>query len=93
MHSEMASYDIATRALVVTLKALGKSDHEVTYLTGVPKQMITTLFARAIRRGFDYNERPMKLLDGHLEDRPQSVRPPKQEEASERAVDAVSYAP
>ena len=71
--------DLATRALIVTLKA-GIGDKpmktaDISYITRVPKRTIQSIYARAIERGFDPAERPVKLLNRHLEDAPRSGRP------------------
>jgi transposase len=87
----MAPYDIATRALVVTLKAAGKPNNEITGLTGISKRTINSIYARAIERGFDLGQRPLKLADKYLEDSHQSSRPSKQHEVSEKVVTAIRY--
>ncbi|KAM3448373.1 hypothetical protein MY3296_007857 [Beauveria thailandica] len=72
--------DIATRALVVTLKApcCGKTSTEVAGLTGIPSRQVDRIYARAIERGFDPNLRPIVIKDAHLEDAPRSGQPSKQ---------------
>ncbi|KAH6973228.1 hypothetical protein EDB80DRAFT_743244 [Ilyonectria destructans] len=50
--------DIATRALVVTLKAPGgatKTSLEISALTGLAVRTINSIYARAIQRGFEPN--------------------------------------
>lgn len=85
----MAPHSIATRALILTLKATGKSNEEITGLTGIQKRTINSIFARAIERGFDPCRRPMKLEDSYLEDGYRSGRPSKQQAVSQRVVDSV----
>ena len=85
----MAPHNISTRALVITLKATGKSNDEITGLTGISKRTINSIFARAIERGFDPCQRPLKLLDKYLEDSHRSGRPSKLDEASQRVVNSV----
>ncbi|KAH6873658.1 hypothetical protein B0T10DRAFT_499738 [Thelonectria olida] len=49
-------YDIATRALVITLKAPageGKTTTEVQAMTGIPIRTINSIYRRAIQRGFN----------------------------------------
>jgi transposase len=85
----MAPYDISTRALVISLKATGKSNEEITFLTGIKKRTINDLFARAIKRGFDSCQRPIKIQDKYLEDASRSSRPSKQGEFLEKVVNSV----
>lgn len=85
----MPVFDIATRALIVAYKADGKSNNEITGLTGVGKSTINSIYTRAIKRGFDPAERPIKLLNKYLEDAPRSGRPSQQQQAFEKVVDLV----
>ncbi|KAF4339552.1 hypothetical protein FBEOM_6546 [Fusarium beomiforme] len=65
--------DIATRAMVVALMAPtggAKTTVEIHALTGLPIQTIRNIYARAIRRGFEPNERPVRLINAWLEDTP-----------------------
>ncbi|KAJ0128361.1 Uncharacterized protein HZ326_28544 [Fusarium oxysporum f. sp. albedinis] len=67
--------DIAPRALVVTLKALsggGKTTAEIHDLTGISIRTINQIYARAIR-GFEPNERQLRLVNKWLEDAPRSL--------------------
>jgi transposase len=82
--------DIATRALIVTLKA-GLNNKlmttkEILYLTGIPKSTINQIYARAIERGFDSAERPIKLLNKYLEDAPRSGRSLKNTEENQQII-------
>ena len=47
--------DIATRALVVSLKSpcYGKSTAEVVAFTGLPKSTVNKIYAQAVSRGFN----------------------------------------
>ncbi|KAJ3495529.1 hypothetical protein NLG97_g3332 [Lecanicillium saksenae] len=77
----MVNTDIATRALIVTLKAYGeKSSPEIGVLTGVTRHTVNRLFAKAKERGFDPDVRPITLKNEHLEDAPRPGRPLKQTE-------------
>ncbi|KAL5610411.1 hypothetical protein FOBRF1_006528 [Fusarium oxysporum] len=86
--------DIATRALAVTLKApsgAAKTTIEIHALTGIAVRTINSIYARAIARGFEPNERPLRLRNEYLEDAPRSGRPRKQtEEAKDLIVAKVS---
>jgi hypothetical protein len=48
-----------------------------------------TIYARAIKRGFDPALRPIKLENKHVEDASQSGRPSKQQEAFKKVVSLV----
>jgi transposase len=49
----MVVFDLATRALIIAYKADGKTNQEITEMTGVEKRTINSIYARAIERGFD----------------------------------------
>ncbi|KAL6352059.1 hypothetical protein LRP88_14872 [Fusarium phalaenopsidis] len=80
--------DIATRALVVSLKSPcgGKTTAEVIEITGLSKSTINDIYARAIARGFDPNHRPLIIRNSFLEDAPRPGRPTKQTEEAKKAV-------
>ncbi|KAM6535506.1 hypothetical protein FALCPG4_005064 [Fusarium falciforme] len=80
--------DIATRALVVALKApcSGKTTEEVAAIAGLSTRQVNRIYARAIDRGFDPNLRPLVLRDEHLRDAPRSGRPTKQTEEAKNEV-------
>jgi transposase len=82
------NHDIATRALVVTLKSVaGKSNSEVCYLTGLPESTVRSIYAKAIKRGFEYNaSQPVTICNAHLEDAPRSGRPAKETEAVRQSI-------
>lgn len=46
-------YDNSTCAAVVVLKAIGKLNYKITGLTRVKKRTINSIYARAIKRGFN----------------------------------------
>ena len=68
----MALYDLATRALVVTLKSPpgGKSTEQIAKLTGLPKRTINSIYARAIQRGFNPNASILTIRNEHIKDAP-----------------------
>ena len=72
--------DLSTRALIVGLKSpsVGKKTSEIARITGVPARTINSIYARAIKRGFEPNELPLDLQPFYLEDAPRSGRPSKQ---------------
>ncbi|RKK19273.1 hypothetical protein BFJ66_g17761 [Fusarium oxysporum f. sp. cepae] len=81
--------DIATRALVVTLKAPSggaKTTAEISALTGLAVRTINSIYARAIHRGFEPNETPLRLINEWLEDAPRSGRPTKRTEETKDLI-------
>lgn len=86
--------DIAMRALVVTLKSPaggGKTTAEIHGITGLPIRTINSIYAKAIKRGFEPNEVPLHLINEYLEDAPRSGRPTKQTaEAKDLVIAQVS---
>lgn len=74
----MAPIQQATRAQIVTLKAVGKTNLEVHAITGIKEHMIRSIYSTAILRGFDPAERPVVILNKHVEDGPRPGRPSKQ---------------
>jgi transposase len=85
----MPVFDLVTRALIVAYKADGKTNHDITGLTGAEKRTINSIYARAIERGFDPAARPIKLENKYIEDAPRSGRPSKQQQAFEKVVSLV----
>ena len=70
--------NISTRATVVALKALGNmTSANIAAQTGISLRQVHRIYARAIERGFDPNERPFVLKDEWLEDSPRSGCPTK----------------
>ncbi|KAG6221158.1 hypothetical protein E4U26_006148 [Claviceps purpurea] len=70
--------DIATRTSVLTLKAYGISTKEVASITGISVRTVNKIFANAVSRGFNPEDRPMKINNRFVEDAPKSGRPKKQ---------------
>jgi transposase len=85
----MVVFDLATRALIIAYKADGKTNQEITGMTGAEKRTINSIYARAIERGFDPAVRPLKLENKHVEDAPRTGRPSKQQQAFEKVVNLV----
>ena len=87
-----ANTDIATRVLVVSLKApcSSKTTAEVSAITGLSSRQVNRIYARAIKRGFNPNQRPLSLRDKYLQDAPRSGRPLKRTtEAQESVISKV----
>ncbi|KAL6402750.1 hypothetical protein AUP68_14086 [Ilyonectria robusta] len=84
----MPRTDIATRALVVSLKSPtgGKTTSEVAGITGLSPRTINEIYSRAISRGFDPNLRPMILHDEYLHNAPASGRPKKQTDEAQDQI-------
>jgi transposase len=82
--------DIATRALVVTLKSpiVGQSTNAIAEKTGLSTRTINLIYARAIQRGFDPNILPLIIKNQFLEDAPRSGRPTKQTEEMKQSIAA-----
>ena len=80
--------DIATRALVVSLKSpcYGKSTAEVVTITGLSKSTVNKIYARAVARGFNPDKQPIIIRDCYLEDAPHKGRPTKLTEETKEAV-------
>ena len=80
--------DIATRALIVTLKSIirGKNTTEIAKKTGLSIRTINNIYARVIQRGFDPNRLPFIIRDEWLQDTPCSGRPLKQLEEATAVV-------
>ena len=72
--------DIATRALVVSMKSPfgGKTSLDISQETGLSVRQIDRIYARAIKRGFDPNHKPLVIRDAFLEDAKRPGRPKKQ---------------
>jgi len=84
--------DVATRALIVTLKSLlgGKTSAQISQETGISVRQINRIYARAVECGFEPNQRPFILKDEWLEDAPRSGRLSKQTpEVTEKIVELV----
>ncbi|KAF2230163.1 hypothetical protein EV356DRAFT_454440 [Viridothelium virens] len=70
-------YDLATRGAVITLRALGYSNTQVSQTTGVPNRTVTNIYKKACSRGFDPNIRPLAIKDEYVEDVQRTGRPGK----------------
>ena len=82
--------DLATRAMIVTLKSplVGQTDAKVAEGTGIKPRTINSIYAKAIQRGFDPNRYPLELKMEYIGDSPRSGRPTKQIEELEEAISA-----
>src|SRR5271165_4771551 len=85
------NFDIATRALVVTLKSplVNMSVPEIANKTGLRPNTIYRIYSRAVKRGFDPDATPFVLKDEWLVDAPRSGRPPKAPEAESLIIEKV----
>jgi len=73
-------HDMATRAQVVTLKALGLKNSEIERQTGIKTRTINSIYDRAIQRGFDPNAEQRVVHDNHVQNASRPGRPSKQTE-------------
>jgi len=82
------SYDIAIRAQVVTLKALGFTNQEISskLCLAVTLTTIDRIYERALSRGFT-PDKPI-CLNHHVSNAPRSGRPTKQTEEKTKEVEA-----
>jgi len=69
---------MATRAQVITLKALGIPNKEIYQRTGIKPRTVNTIYDRAIQRGFDPNAEQSVIRDIHVQTAPRPGRPSKQ---------------
>jgi transposase len=82
----MPSYDIATRAQALTLKAMGRPNAEIQLITGMQPRTVQLLYQKALERGFDPETKI--ILNHHVDDGKRSGRPKKQ--TTELIQDVVS---
>jgi transposase len=80
--------DPCTRAVVVYLKSLfrGKTTAEIASQLELTPQTINDIYARAIKRGFDPNQKPFIMKSKYVQDAPRSGRPTKQTEPTKQAL-------
>jgi len=74
------SHDMATRAQVVTLKALGLKNSEIERQTGIQPRTINYIYDQAIQRGFNPNAEQQVVRNNHVQTASRSGRPSKQTE-------------
>jgi len=85
-----ADFDIATRAQVVTLKALNFTNQQITQQTGIQSRAINYIYDREIQRGFDPNATLLIIYDTHVQTISHSGRPSKQtEEVKEKVLNKI----
>jgi transposase len=80
--------DPCTRAVVVYLKSPfgGKTTAEIAGQLELTPQTINNIYARAIKRGFDPNQKPFIMKSEYVQDTPRSGRPTKQAEPAKQAL-------
>ena len=61
-----AAHDMATRAQVITLKALGIPNKEIYQRTGIKPRTVNDIYDRAIQQGFDPNSEQSVIRDIHV---------------------------
>ena len=68
----MGNIDPYTRAIIVYLKSPygGKSSAEIASQLDIHPRQINDTYSRAIKRGFDPNQRPFTIKPEHVEDAP-----------------------
>lgn len=74
--SSGATYPIAVRAQCLTLRAIGKSNREISRMLGPSNRQVRLWLQTAKERGYDPNV-SIVLKDEYLIDKPQSGRPHK----------------
>ena len=77
MPSTPSSKKLGTRALVLSLKSIGKTTTKVYEILYLAKSTINKIYARAIKRGFNLNLRPIKINNKYITDAPRASRPRK----------------
>ena len=72
--------DIATRALIITLKSplVRMTTVQIATRTGLSARTIDNIYARACQREFDPNHEPFEIRDEWIQDAPHSGWPSKQ---------------
>ncbi len=82
--------DIATRSLIVALKAPhgGRmSSAQISQITGLSARLISQIYARAVERGFEPKTLPLSIRNEHVQDKPRTGRPLKQrKETTEKLI-------
>lgn len=90
----MPTSEISHRAVLVALKATGKSSNEISAITGTPARTVNSIYSRAISRGFNPNARPLELHDSYFIDGSRSGRPSKRtDELREKVLAKVGPGP
>ncbi|KFZ10796.1 hypothetical protein V502_07922 [Pseudogymnoascus sp. VKM F-4520 (FW-2644)] len=74
--SSGATYPMAVRAQCLTLRAIGKPNHEISRLLGPSERQIRLWLQAAKERGYN-PQASIVLKDEYLIDKPRSGRPPK----------------
>ena len=88
----MVNVSLPTRAVIVALRAPVGGDLPnvaVARITGVPERTASSIYSRAISRGFNPSQLPLTLELSHIVDAPRAGRPSKR---TERAIEAITGA-
>lgn len=81
---------LSNRASILAFLSVGKTATEVAELLQIPVRTVRSIFARAVKRGFEPNHRPLEILDSFILDAPRTGRPRKQtDEVKEEPVSEV----
>ena len=64
----VGSYDSATRAQIVALRAHGISAAEIAKTTQISERTIRDIYRRAVDRGFNPKSSPPLVLNTHVDD-------------------------
>lgn len=73
-------YQIATRAQILGLLAVGFEHRQIFDYTGVSPDTQKTWWTKALKRGFDPSARPVLILDCHVEDGKRTGRPRRKDD-------------
>ncbi|KAJ5745721.1 hypothetical protein N7520_010903 [Penicillium odoratum] len=72
-------YDIATNASVLILRAVSRQTFaEIAASPGISQSQVNQIYAKAIERGFQENQRPIRIKDAYVSDAPRSEQPKKE---------------
>ncbi|KAJ5661176.1 uncharacterized protein N7484_000548 [Penicillium longicatenatum] len=76
--SNMPRYDLAMRSAIVTMRAIGMTTSEISERTNISIRTISSIWKRALERGFDPQSQPSIITEAHVTDAVRSGRPEKQ---------------
>lgn len=89
----MKQYDIATRAQIITLLAVGYDHRRIFDHTGVSPDTQKNWWAKALKRGFDPAARPFLILDCHVENGKRTGRPSKKDVERDKVIELFQSIP